>query len=224
MTGIVYGVKNLKTGKVEMVGSTINSLKERTLGYRELKWFREGAYELIPLRFVSEDSDSFLVYLRAVENCEIARRGTWVEEGGRNKMAPLVQWIGSLELLSERGRLGGKASTSGRKLVESGRWAAISALGRKKNQESGQPKRLGRQNADSGLLARLRTPAHQSKAGRLGGVKGGHTQGLVQGPKNVESGLLASVARQGGQATCHLRWHTRRGIVNSNCSLCREPK
>jgi len=52
----------------------------------------------------------------------------------------------------------------------------------------------------SGRLARMRTPEHQTKAGRV--------QGLI----NAKNGLFYKNA--------HVRWHVKRNIVNPNCTLC----
>lgn len=60
----------------------------------------------------------------------------------------------------------------------------------------------GRKAVESGHLARLRTKEHQQEAGRKGGQAA------------VDSGQVVSLA--------HLRWHVRRGIVNTNCGLCQE--
>lgn len=78
----------------------------------------------------------------------------------------------------------------------------------------------------------VRTPEHQRKAGRLGGLArkeqgltemcraGGKTQGKVQGPKNVESGLLRRICSDGGKMATHIRWHVNRGIYSKKCELC----
>lgn len=52
----------------------------------------------------------------------------------------------------------------------------------------------------SGRLAKLRTPEHQAKAGRV--------QGLI----NAKNGLFYKNA--------HVRWHVKRGIVKAECTLC----
>ncbi len=207
-----------------MVGSTTKPLRERTWGYRStMKWFRDGRYELVTIRVVNHDNpEIFPVYLKAVENCEIARNHTWREEGGRNKIAPLIQWMGSAQFEFERGRLGGivGGKVAGRKAAESGQIQRAGVLGRKKNMENGQPFRLGRHNVESGHLAKLRTPEHQAKAGRIGGKLGGKTQGPIQGRKNADSGLLAKICANGGRAASHLRWHVNRSVINPNCTLC----
>jgi len=93
----------------------------------------------------------------------------------------------------------------GRKNAQSGLLASIWAVGGKASGKSKSPaklaanaangKRFGSWSVDSGHLKSLRTPEHQSKAGRAGG-------------------------KIGGISANHLRWHTKRGIVNPNCSLC----
>ncbi len=222
-----------------MVGSTIRSLGSRTTGYRKHRWFRAGKYRLVAIRAVEhEDKEFFPIYLKAVENCEIARNHTWKDEGGRNQMAPLVQWMGSPMLESEKGRIGGLigirrmteeirsragkigGKISGRKAAESGQIQRAGILGRKKNMETGQPSRLGKQNVENGHLAKLRTTEHQAKAGRKGGLLGGKTQGRIQGPKNIASGLLKSICADGGRAAGHTRWHIKRNLTNPDCALC----
>lgn len=102
--GVIYGVRNLDTGKIEKVGSTVQSLVARARGYRQdYPWFREGNYELRVLRHVEhEDDPTFFVYLlRATEGLEIGRRQTWIDQGGRNVLSPATQFLSSLERQQE---------------------------------------------------------------------------------------------------------------------------
>jgi hypothetical protein len=81
--------------------------------------------------------------------------------------------------------------------------------------------------------------AAAARAGRKGGRKGGRKNkensagifapgmqakgGRTQGRKNKENstGIFApGVSAKGGRIANHLRWHTKRGIVNPNCKLC----
>lgn len=96
----------------------------------------------------------------------------------------------------------------GKKNVESGLWAKVQSAGgkasglskseKKSAANAKNGKRFGNWSVDSGHLASLRTPEHQSKAGRAGG-------------------------KIGGIAANHLRWHANRNITNPNCKLCKEP-
>ena len=95
----------------------------------------------------------------------------------------------------------------GKKNVESGLLASIWAVGGVASGKSRSPEkmaanaangdRFGRWSVESGHLASLRTPEHQSKAGKAGG-------------------------KIGGIAANHLRWHVKRNIINPNCKLCKE--
>lgn len=94
-------------------------------------------------------------------------------------------------------------------------------LGKHQSQRQKESARkVGKRNVETGLLARLRTPAHQANAGKLGGKKGGRTRGPILGRQMVNSGFLARIASAGGKKQTHLRWHVNHGIINSNCSLC----
>ena len=84
----------------------------------------------------------------------------------------------------------------------------------------------GARRVASGGWAALKTFAHQSSAGRIGGniasAKGqiqalGHSQGL----ENVKNGHLARLRTPEHQRRAlHSRWHIARGIVNPRCNLC----
>lgn len=112
MKGIVYQVKEKLTGKVVKIGSTVQTLKKRESGYcRENKYFKLN-YELVHFRTVEhDDPDFFMFYLRAVENLEIVRQHTWLEEGGLNQVAPLAQLLFSAARHAEWGRMGGKVAS-----------------------------------------------------------------------------------------------------------------
>jgi hypothetical protein len=236
--GTVYGVKNLDTDKIEMVGSTMRPLRKRALEYpRQHEWFRNGNYELVPLRTVEHEDELFFPYfLRAVENMEIARHHTWYDEGGRNLFPPLMQFTSIIEIQSEIARAGGRVG--GRTNAKSGHMAAV---GRKQTQvpghqqranrgaiqkaiESGQIASLGREqgrkNVESGHLASLRTPEHQRLASKAVPLEVRRRNGR----KNVESGQFGAIAHLGrsigGQTQNHLRWHVKRNIIKPGCKFC----
>jgi len=152
------------------------------------------------------DSD-YNFYLKACEAMDIARKKTYVEHGGQNRLSPLIQALGHPMLECEMGRLGG------RKAVESGQLARIRALipleTRKKGGRIGG--RLGgRRTTESGQLARIRaliTPEQLKEAGRKGGRIGGRTSGRIQGRKNSENGHLASISAKGNCT----QWNINRG-------------
>ena len=116
----------------------------------------------------------------------------------------------NLKLLTTEARArGGRTQglIQGRKNLESGLLASIWSIGGAASGRSKSPKkmaahaangeRFGRWSVESGHLAALRTPEHQSKAGRAGG-------------------------KIGGIAANHLRWHINRNIINPSCKLCKE--
>ncbi len=114
MIGTVYGVKNLLTGRIEKVGSTIQSLARRerngATAYQKQQWFRSEPYELIALRTVEHfDPEFFWWYLRAIETMEIVRQHTWKSEDGRNSQSPLAQMASGRSLNpTAQGKLGGR--------------------------------------------------------------------------------------------------------------------
>jgi hypothetical protein len=86
----------------------------------------------------------------------------------------------------------------------------------------------GRKNAENKTGVCGRTFEKMSEDGRKGGRIGGYNQpreakvkgGRIGGKAVVESGQLLGICAKGGTAASHVRWHIRRGIVNSNCLLC----
>jgi hypothetical protein len=117
----------------------------------------------------------------------------------------------------------GGEGTSGTAILTEERREAKRRAGRIGGKIGG--KTQGRIAAETGQGVKNLTPEACSR--------GGHTAGLVQGRKNAENGLLTrirtrEVCSKGGSASykkmgntlCHTRWHTNRGIINSNCSLC----
>jgi hypothetical protein len=97
----------------------------------------------------------------------------------------------------------------------------------------------GRRNVESGHLDRIRTLEGCAAGGRTPGqrsVENGHIftiqemacslGGQVMGKKNAESGHMNAIrtpesTSKGGTASCHLRWHTNRGISKPKiCELC----
>ena len=116
------------------------------------------------------------------------------------------------KLYPEMARNNGRSQ--GRKNVESGRLAALGRIQGRKNVESGQ---LASIASSGGLTGGPRTaarPGHMAAIGRIGGRLA------------VESGQLASIRGKGGHMggliAMHNRWHTKRGIHNPECSLCRD--
>jgi hypothetical protein len=113
-------------------------------------------------------------------------------------MANLGASLGGKSQSREAKVIGGRiqGSIQGRKNVESGQ---IQSLGRI----------YGRIEVKSGLLERIRTPEHQSKAAAEAGRKAlesgqiqalGRKQGLISGRKAVESGHLSRIQSAGGCA------------------------
>ena len=93
-----------------LVGSTIRTLaKRRVNGYTrrfgqgvELRLIRE-----IPRPEDYSDSD-YNFYLKACEAMDIARKKTYIEHGGLNKISPLIQAYGKSILEEEMGKIGGR--------------------------------------------------------------------------------------------------------------------
>jgi hypothetical protein len=117
-------------------------------------------------------------------------------------------------------RLGSK---QGKRNKKSGHWQRISQLpdrvanGRRSGQlasERGQIQQLGhiqgQINVVSGFLESIRTLE--------GSVRGGKTQGLIQGPRQVENGYV------GGRwpIAQHVRWHVNCNRLNPKCKHCRK--
>jgi len=181
---------------IRLVGSTILTLKQRrSNGYVkrfgpevELRLIRE-----IP-RHETEDDVSYNFHLKAAEALDIVRKKTYLENGGLNKVSPLIQAIGHPVLEAEMGHLGGKIS--GRINVENGHLARIRTP--EHQREAGRIS--GRKAVDSGRLATIQTSENQAKAGRVA-VESGQIQALgrTEGRKRVESGLLASVCHLGSK-------------------------
>ena len=143
---------------VKLVGSTVRTLKQRrSSGY--VKRFGDGV-ELRLVREIARPADysdkDFEFYLRACEAMDIARKGTYDEHGGLNKLSPLVQSLG-YPLISEIARLGGR-------------------IGSREDKA-----RAGRKNAESGQIMSIATFESRSKGSRnqsledkaLGGCIGG---------------------------------------------------
>ena len=122
------------------------------------------------------------------------------------------------KIQAEGASAGGRANgpIQGLKNVESGQLKSICAAGGRAVAESGHLKNIraaggrtsGKQNAENGLLLRIRTPENCAKGGR------------ARGKQSADNGFLRSISSKGGRASNHTRWHTNRGIVNPNCSLC----
>jgi hypothetical protein len=229
VTGIVYGVRNLISGSIEKVGSTTRTLRQRTVGYRhQYDWFDDRTHALIPLRTVDHaDADFLQILLKSVENCEIARQKTWEEQGGRNRMSPLVQWLNHDFIESEIGKIGGKVTAA-----IPGHMSRAGKIGGKKGGVIG-----GRINGNlsvrNGRLASMRTPEHQAAAGRrsieIHGCPATRENciqgGRISGKRAFETGQLASITTaetraKGAEAACHIRWHIKRNTFSKSCRLC----
>jgi hypothetical protein len=111
MTGRTYEV--FADGKpVGLVGSTVRTLEQRgKAGYIkrfgstvELRLIRE-----IPRPEEYSDSD-YNFRLKAAEAFDIARKKTYAEDGGLNKISPLIQALGHPVLESAMGKIGGPIS------------------------------------------------------------------------------------------------------------------
>lgn len=185
-----------------MVGSTVRTLRERTVGYRNRHdWFSDETHELVSLRVVEhDDPDFFPIYLKAVENLEIGRNEAWREDGGRNLMSPLVQWLNH-PLEFNIASLGGRATSS-----ISGQMSKAGKIGGRIGGKIGG-KINGQLSVDNGRLESMRTREHQSQAGR-------RRMELRGNPATKES------CSNGGKASSHKQWHIGRGIVVPTCSLC----
>jgi len=183
----------------------------KRLESNELDWYEKG-----------NPHCPFLWHLIASEHLEILKQSTWRKGKLSNQVSPIDQkYFGFLDAHLETAKLGGlnqskedkarggykQGPIQGPQNVKSGLWAKVISLGgiasgkskskakQAANEKNG--KRFGKWSVESGHLASLRTPEHQSKAGREGGKKG-------------------------GVAANHLRWHTNRNIVNPKCKLCME--
>lgn len=168
--------------------------------------------EIHPPSGYSEKEYDF--YLKACEALDIARKKTYIEHGGLNKISPLIQALGHPMLEIELGRIGG--TVQGRRNRESGQLRKISSMGGRitgpilgrRNVENGQLAKIqskggaesGRRNVENGHLANLRTTSHQQKAGKAAG--------------------RIAVERGQVQTLNHFRWHIHRNIVNPKCQLC----
>jgi len=95
---------------VRLVGSTIRTLKvRRSSNYTkrfgsnvELRLIRE-----VPRPEDYSDSD-YNFYLKACEALDIARKKTYTEDGGLNRISPLIQALGHPTLEREMGRIGNR--------------------------------------------------------------------------------------------------------------------
>ena len=94
-----------------LVGSTTRTLEQRRKNHY-LKRFGP-AVELRLIREVprpeSYSEMDYNFYLKACEAMDIARKKTYIEDGGLNKISPLIQALGHPMLDSEMARLGGLA-------------------------------------------------------------------------------------------------------------------
>lgn len=237
MRGIVYKAISSDTGKIVKVGSTIKPLKNRS----RAKCYK--GYTLVPIREDEyEDSNFGLLHLRVRETIEISKNQTWHRDGlgGRNILNPVNVWLSQLdyfEMRSYAGTVGGKktfelygnpGTTEGAK--KGGR---VSGL---KNVESGWAKILGdtygsargKKEVENGHLASLRTPEHQSSAGKIGGKRVAEIHaltgwskkmGTIYGRENARR-IPYDVKMKALVKGRHTRWHVKRGIISLVCPLC----
>ncbi len=167
-----------------LVGSTTQTLAQRRRnGYTK----RFGpTVELHLVREVSRpdgysDSD-FNFYLKACEAMDIARKKTYQEHGGLNKISPLVQALGHPMLEAEMGRVGGHIA------VKSGQIYKIGSLPQSKAARRENGKKL----VENGHFSRITTSESCAR--------GGSTGGATQGRKNVETGHIIRIATAEGRA------------------------
>jgi len=198
MKGIVYGVLNSETDRIEKVGSTIKSLRQRTAGYRHHEdWFSEN-HTLIPLRIVEhEDTEFFPVLLKSVENMEIVRNRTWKEDGGRNILSPLLQWLNHPSMETEIARYGGQRS------VEVGSYKFT-----RDDQKRGNAALSYEERARGGRKQGLKNcllPGRMSFLGKLA---------------DSSAKSKAGKSRRDKLTSLHIRWHVNRGIKSLDCILC----
>lgn len=113
----------------------------------------------------------------------------------------------------------------GSKMVATGQLRAVSSYGGSIS---------GRMNVLNGQLDSLRTPEHQSRAGRIGGsVSGGKKKSAWTTDRRAAQAVRALTTALTHQnlpvptlehqrVASHTRWHVKRGIVKANCSLCNQ--
>jgi hypothetical protein len=208
--GIVYGVRNRDNGVIEKVGSTVRTLRQRTIGYRRQRWFTDAAYELVPLRSVEHTELGFFhILLRAVESSEITKNHTWRDEGGRNHFNPLIQLLNHPQIESEIASIGGKITAA-----IPGHMSKAGKIGGQIGGVIGGHKN-GQLSVDNGRLASLRTKEHQSEAGKrsieIHGCrltledckKGGKTQGrIARDSSQLRRVSTKESCSKGGSAAC----------------------
>jgi hypothetical protein len=111
----------------------------------------------------------------------------------------------------------------GKKSVESGRLLAVASAGGSVG---------GRIAVETGQLASVRTRETCAKGGRSN-VESGHMARIqilgarARGKANVDSGHIQRLGRQNVtngvlEKGRHIRWHTNRDIINSDCRFCKE--
>jgi hypothetical protein len=179
---------------VGLVGSTTHTLTERRRG-GYVKRFGPS----VELRLIREvprpEGYSDLDYnfrLKAAEAMDIVRKKTYIENGGLNKVSPLLQAFGHPMLEAEIGKIGGRVQ--GRRNVESGHLASITTL---ENSAKGgriggpisirnQPREVKVRNGRKVGLAygSINGPINIRKVPQEVKV----LNGLKQGAKNVENG------------------------------------
>jgi|SRR5208282_1583469 len=230
--GFIYGYRDPATKRFRYIGQTLD-LSERHKRHlkRSLpvdKWLRSFSNPPEPeilCKVTGVDRCGFLDDMANRETMAMFHYHTYIvsypDEGGFNKTIPRSEDYQNI------GRIGGliRGPALGRENVKNGHLAKIrthehqvaaARLGGsvqgpiqgRKNVENGHIRALGRtqgrKNVENGRLAKLRTPEHQSKAGRVVGIN------------NVKSGLLDRIRPK----AMHALHHTKRGIVSPTCAYC----
>jgi hypothetical protein len=217
----IYKIVDTQTGEAIMTGRT-NDPERRAREYRLYDWWRPE-YKLEPYRIIARhgmNDEDYGMYAAAVEHMEICRNRTWDVQGGRNKMSPLVQRLWGPEAIKEVSRMGGLVGgilggrIQGRRNAQNGQLASIAIKGAyaagRIAKVTGQASALGRKAVESGQLAAITTYESRSKGGKTQGVIQGrknvdsghiHKLGRIQGRKNAESGRMAEIGKLGGRVS-----------------------
>jgi hypothetical protein len=237
--GRIYHVVDKATGEIVKVGSTIQTLEKRFRGKDYQKKYQN--HFLREVRCLkSSDIDwfqpknllcPFMWHLVAAEELEIVRVGTFRKSRLSNQMSPLKQKLSGLggEYGSVGGRIGGLVSGNNAVRNKTGIHAVgfdRSYVGRIKTPAKTAARFANLEKARLALTPEmkrelgLRIGRRNSKSGWIKGL------GKAQGRKNVDSGHLARISHLGASlgATTrnHNQYHVLRGVVSTNCMLCKE--
>lgn len=235
MIGNIYVHVNKTSGKV-YVGQSRN-IKERWRSrYREqprfsrsIKKYGWDGFDHLILASGIEDQEKlnnlekvWIILLRSTNrnlgyniapggflgSTELARMGGIASNRNPDNRYRLSK-LTTFEIRSSGGKIGGQ------KNVETGQIISLGRSQGKKNKENGHWDRVK-------LLGTLGA----SKRGREQGIKNALRPGYmseiskkVSHETRVRAGRIGG--KKGGVAANHLRWHVKRGFINSACSLCR---